>query len=98
MPKAIWTDAEDPRGANTREFRIDHEDRRPVTGAVWLPDQPRTGHLLIALGHGASGDKRIHANPGLHPAVPYEEVDASVDFLRSHLEGRAERRIIDPFT
>jgi hypothetical protein len=56
----------------------------------------RAGYLAIfdAL---ASDDKRLHANPGLHPAVPYEELDASVDFLRAHLEGRAERRIIDPF-
>ena len=43
----------------------------------------------------ASNDKRMHANPGLHPQVPVEELDFSVSFLERYLagEGRSERRI-----
>jgi dienelactone hydrolase len=33
----------------------------------------------------ASSDKRMHANPGLHSAVPPEEVDASETILVKHL-------------
>ncbi len=41
-------------------------------------------------------DKRLHANPGLHPEIPQEEIDWSFEFLRSHLEGAAQRRIVNP--
>lgn len=34
-----------------------------------------------------SADKRLHANPGLHPAVPPEELAFSTDFLARHLSG-----------
>ncbi|MGQ0832936.1 MAG: alpha/beta hydrolase [Microthrixaceae bacterium] len=33
----------------------------------------------------ASKDKRMHAHPGAHAAVPVEEIDASEWFLRRHL-------------
>ncbi len=32
-----------------------------------------------------STDKRLHAHPGLHSAVPLEEIDASESFLARHL-------------
>lgn len=35
----------------------------------------------------ASDDKRLHANPGLHPAVPIEELHASITFLVARLTG-----------
>ena len=35
----------------------------------------------------ASEDKRLHANPGLHPQVPPEELDFSVAFLTGYLSG-----------
>jgi dienelactone hydrolase len=35
----------------------------------------------------ASSDKRLHANPGLHPEVPTEELNFSADFLRRYLDG-----------
>jgi len=35
----------------------------------------------------ASDDKRLHASPGLHPNVPIEELDYSVEFLTSFLDG-----------
>lgn len=40
--------------------------------------------LFDALG---SADKRLHANPGLHPAVPIEELHHSIAFLVSRLTG-----------
>jgi alpha-beta hydrolase superfamily lysophospholipase len=40
--------------------------------------------LFDALG---STDKRLHANPGLHPQVPPEELDFCVDFLTRNLLG-----------
>ena len=40
--------------------------------------------MFDALG---SQDKRLHANPGLHPNVPFEELDFSVAFLTSFLDG-----------
>ena len=45
---------------------------------------PRDGHLELfdAL---ASDDKRMHADPGLHPQVPGEEIDFSFEFLGQHL-------------
>jgi hypothetical protein len=32
-----------------------------------------------------SADKRLHAHPGLHSAVPPEEMEASEAFLSRHL-------------
>ena len=52
-----WSVAEDPLGARTRELRIECAGQRPVTGAVWLPDSPEAGSPLVAVGHGASGDR-----------------------------------------
>ncbi len=45
--------------------------------------------LFDALG---SEDKRLHANPGLHPNVPLDELDFSIAFLTRYLEGRAPKR------
>ena len=33
----------------------------------------------------ATDDKRIHANPGLHPEVPAEEINDAFDFMCHHL-------------
>jgi pimeloyl-ACP methyl ester carboxylesterase len=44
----------------------------------------------------ASPDKRLHANPGLHPEIPQEEIDFAFDFMHAHLSGRATRRIVNP--
>ena len=55
----------------------------PVLFLMQLEDElfPRDGYLDLfdAL---ASTDKRLHANPGLHPEVPAEEVAHAFDFLR----------------
>ena len=58
----------------------------PVLFLMQLEDElfPRDGYLDLfdAL---SSDDKRIHANPGLHPEVPGEEIDFSFEFLSRHL-------------
>lgn len=58
----------------------------PVLFLMQLEDElfPRDGCLALfdALG---SQDKRLHANPGLHPQVPGEEIAFSFQFLRQHL-------------
>ena len=41
-------------------------------------------------------DFRLHANPGLHPEVPAEEVDFVFEFLLQRLTGDVVRRIINP--
>lgn len=62
------------------------EIRCPVLFLMQLEDElfPRDGclDLFDAL---ASDDKRIHANPGLHPQVPGEEIDFSFEFLKARL-------------
>jgi dienelactone hydrolase len=40
----------------------------------------------------ASGDKRLHANPGLHPEVPVEELRHCIDFLVGQLTGQTGER------
>ena len=69
----------------------------PVFFLMQLEDElfDREGYLTLfdAL---SSTDKRLHANPGLHPEIPAEEIAFVVEFLANHLSGRAERRIINP--
>lgn len=60
----------------------------PVLFLMQLEDElfPRDGciELFDALG---SHNKRLHANPGLHPAVPAEEIDFCLGFVLDHLKG-----------
>jgi dienelactone hydrolase len=62
----------------------------PVLFLMQLEDElfPRADCLALfdAL---ATEDKRLHANPGRHPAVPVEEMHHSIDFLVKHLTGGA---------
>ena len=59
----------------------------PILFLMQLEDElfSREGYLELfdAL---ASSDKRIHANPGLHPEVPGEEMRFAFDFMQKHLE------------
>jgi dienelactone hydrolase len=59
---------------------------QPVLFLAQLDDElvPFTGAVSTfrAL---ASADKRMHAHPGLHSAVPLEEIEASEAFLAKHL-------------
>ena len=69
----------------------------PLLYLMQLEDElfPRDGYLELFDSLG-SQDKRIHANPGLHPEIPAEEINSAVDFLSKHLEGEVPRRIINP--
>lgn len=49
--------------------------------------------LFDALG---SADKRLHANPGLHPEIPAEEIDFAFEFLARRLAGEVRRGIVNP--
>ncbi len=43
----------------------------------------------------ATADKRLHANAGLHPAVPVEELHNSVEFLAACLNGTHRPRPVE---
>ena len=62
----------------------------PTLFFMQLEDElfPRDGYLELfdAIG---SDNKRLHANPGLHPAVPAEEIDFCLGFVLDHLKGDA---------
>jgi hypothetical protein len=60
----------------------------PVLYLMQLEDEifSREGYLE-AFDALATQDKRIHANPGLHPEVPAEEMEFAFDFLLRHIEG-----------
>ena len=60
----------------------------PVLYLMQLEDElfTREGYLRV-FDTLASRDKRIHANPGLHPQVPASEIAFAFEFLRSHIEG-----------
>ena len=69
----------------------------PVLFLMQLDDElfDRQGYLALfdAIG---SDDKRLHANPGLHPEIPSEEVDASFGFLSARLNADVPRDITNP--
>ena len=58
----------------------------PVLFLMQLEDElfPRDGYLALFDAF-ASDDKRIHANPGLHPQVPAEEIAFAFNFLQRYL-------------
>lgn len=69
----------------------------PVFYMMQLEDElfDRSGYLALfdALG---SADKRLHANPGLHPEIPTEEIGFTFEFLAARLEGEVPRDITNP--
>jgi len=73
--------------------KVDH----PVLFLMQLEDElfPRDGYLALFDAVRAQ-DKRLHANPGLHPEIPTEEIDHAFAFLKSHLSGTVTRRITNP--
>lgn len=50
---------------------------------------------LDVFGAFASKDKRLHANPDLHPEVPNEEIDFTVDFMLSHINGTQAKKVVN---
>lgn len=69
----------------------------PLLFLMQLEDElfPREGCYAVFDAF-ASEDKRMHCNPGLHPEIPAEEIDFSYEFMLSHIDGRAKRRIVNP--
>ena len=69
----------------------------PVLFLMQLEDElfDRQGYLALfdAI---ASPDKRLHANPGLHPEIPSEEVDAAFSFLAARLTEDVPRDVTNP--
>ena len=69
----------------------------PVLYLMQLEDElfDRAGYLALfdAIG---STDKRLHANPGLHPEIPSEEVDAAFAFLSARLTEDVPRDVTNP--
>jgi pimeloyl-ACP methyl ester carboxylesterase len=69
----------------------------PLLFLMQLEDElfDRSGYLALfdAL---RSKDKRLHANPGLHPEIPAEEVDFAFEFMRARLGNDVPRRIVNP--
>lgn len=65
----------------------------PVLFLVQLEDELFSRQDCLALFDAlASTDKRLHANPGLHPDVPMEELHASVEFLVRAVTGPGGER------
>ena len=66
----------------------------PTTFLMQLEDElfDRNGYLALfdAI---QSDNKKIHANPGLHPDVPKEEIDYSIEFLVKHL---TRKEVVSP--
>ena len=86
--QVAWSDAEDSRGNATREFRLQRDGRRDVTGALWLPASPRGDGVLACFGHGASGDRYQAPIPYLAArfadelGIPSLSIDGPVHGLR----------------
>ena len=59
----------------------------PILFLMQLEDElfSREGYLEL-FDTLASSDKRMHANPGLHPEVPAEEMRFAFEFMQKHLE------------
>lgn len=69
----------------------------PLLFLMQLEDElfGREGYLKV-FDNFPSKNKRLHANPGLHPEIPAEEISFAFDFLCSGIEGRLQRRIVNP--
>jgi dienelactone hydrolase len=68
----------------------------PVLFVMQLEDELFARDQYLSLFDGiASSDKRLHANPGLHPEVPVEELDFSAAFLQRYLvgDGKSKQRL-----
>lgn len=63
----------------------------PLLFLMQLEDElfDRVGYLRV-FDQLNSNDKRLHANPGLHPEVPAEEMDFAFSFMTSVIEGARE--------
>ena len=66
----------------------------PILFIMQLEDElfPRDGYLELfdLLG---SDDKRLHANPGLHPEVPPDEMAFAIDFMAERLSAPVPQEV-----
>jgi dienelactone hydrolase len=77
-----------PEHYQTRLHKAAEAIACPVLFILQLEDELFSRQECLALFDAlSSGDKRLHANPGLHPEVPVEELRHSIDFLVSRLTG-----------
>ena len=59
----------------------------PVLFLVQTEDElVHTERALALFRSIGSQDKRLHAHPGAHAAIPIEEIEASEAFLATHLD------------
>lgn len=89
---ASWSDALDPQGYKTFEFRVHRQDGRLVTGSIWVPNDSIQPHTLMAFGHGASGTRYQLPIPYLARKLAKEGIvslsmDGPVHGLRQRGEG-----------
>lgn len=70
----------------------------PLLYLMQLEDElfSRPGYLRVFDAF-ASNDKRLHANPGLHPQMPAEEIAFAFDFMVSHIRGE-RKRLVEPLS
>ena len=55
--KVEWSSAQDPQEYATHEFVAQVPNHRVVTGCLWIPNGPTKQNMLMAFGHGASGNR-----------------------------------------
>ncbi len=69
----------------------------PIFYLMQLEDElfDRDGYLTLFDALQAT-DKRLHANPGLHPQIPEEEIDFAFNFLTARIAGPVPRNITNP--
>ncbi len=85
------------RALSPTDLRCRRGDRVPgaVPDAAARTSCSRARNISICSTGWRPDDKRMHANPGLHPEVPVEELDYSAEFLTRYLagEGKTKRKI-----
>ena len=83
MAKLEWRRSE--QHPTCRDFVLEPESGRTVTGALWLPDGYRAGDPLALVGHGASGDR--YQPPGTHFARRFASHGAATLALDGPVHG-----------
>ncbi|BFM15713.1 hypothetical protein R50073_18960 [Maricurvus nonylphenolicus] len=90
-----WQDATDSKDQPTREFHLQREGKRLLTGAVWLPETVADNVPLVCFGHGGSGDRyqqpiSTMASKFLAQGIPCLAIDGPVHGLRGLKEGHPQ--------
>ncbi len=88
----VWQEGKDPQDYPTLEFIAESEAQRKITGCLWIPNGTVQPGMLMAFGHGASGDRYQMPIPHLARRLAKEGVaslsmDGPVHGLRQQAEG-----------